>query len=112
MAYSKEWWYTDPNGLRIGYMQPVDFDSILAGYYGERKWVAAFSKDFNLSLPTLYRYRDGTAPIPKHVAMIVMMLVEIGGPDKLPTIDADWLPTDPSIPEDYKTTVAKKDAAA
>jgi hypothetical protein len=92
MAFQKEWWHTDTQGRRIGWMEPVEFESILAGYYTDRGWVRAFCADFDYSPPTVYRYVQGLAPIPKDVAMIVMMISKLGGPENLPEIEAPWLP--------------------
>ncbi|QGH74987.1 hypothetical protein MAL1_00241 [Bacteriophage DSS3_MAL1] len=94
MAYTKEeWWHTDKEGRRIGWLWPEDFEAILESFYGERKWVNGFSQQFGFARSTVDRWRDGKTPIPKHVAHIVNML----GTHKvrnlpLTEIEANWLP--------------------
>lgn len=93
MAYEKQWWKTDAAGRKIGYMYPEDFEALLAAHYDDKGWVRLFSEDFDISQPTIYRYRDGFTPIPKSVVCNVMMLVQLkerGIARHLP--EADWLP--------------------
>jgi len=92
MAFSKVWWHVDDNGQRIGYMDPIEFGSILAGYYGDKVWVRMFADDFGFSQPTVYRWNQGITPIPRHTALIVLMLAKLGGPKNLPKLDTPWLP--------------------
>lgn len=92
MAFSKIWWHVNENGQRIGYMDPIEFESILAGYYGDKTWVRLFALDFGFSQPTVYRWAQGLTPLPRHVSMIVVMLAKLGGPSNLPAMDTPWLP--------------------
>lgn len=95
MAFTKEdWWHTDKDGRRIGWLWPEDMEAILESFYGERKWVNAFSQAFGFSRSTVDRWRDGTTPIPKHVAQIVNMLgtMKVRGLP-LDEVQADWLPS-------------------
>ncbi len=66
-----EWWHEDPEGRRIGYMWPEDFESILTVYYGKTRWVAKFGHMADISRGQIGRYRTGIAPIPKPVAMMM-----------------------------------------
>ncbi len=94
MAYTKgDWWHVDKEGRRIGYLYPEDMEAILESFYGERKWVNTFSEKFGFSRSTVDRWRDGSNPIPKHVAMIINMIGthNVRGLP-LDDIDASWLP--------------------
>lgn len=106
MAYTKEeWWFTDEDGRRIGWLWPEDMEAILESFYGARKWVNAFAKEFGFARSTVDRWRDGSVPIPKHVAQIINMLgtLKVRGLPLAP-IEADWLP-------DVEGSKAKLDAA-
>lgn len=96
MAFTKEdWWHVDGEGRRIGYLWPEDMEAILESFYGERKWVNAFSEKFGFSRSTVDRWRDGTNPIPKHVAMIVNMIGTHNVRNlTLDDIEAPWLPVE------------------
>lgn len=94
MAYVKEqWWLEDKEGRRIGWLWPEDMEAILESFFGERKWVNAFSTEFGFARSTVDRWRDGTTPIPKHVAQIINMLGTLKV-RKLPLtpVEAPWLP--------------------
>jgi hypothetical protein len=94
MAYTKEeWWHKDKEGRRIGWLWPEDMEAILESAYGPRKWVNTFSQKFGFARSTVDRWRDGSTPIPKHVAMIVNM-ISSNNVRGIPTpdIEADWLP--------------------
>lgn len=111
MAFSKIWWFVNENGQRIGFMDPIEFESILAGYYGDKVWVRLFSEDFGFSCPTIYRWNQGLTPIPRNVAMCVLMLAKLGGPKKLPTLNTPWLPNpgeDEPVPRQPKAVYKKK----
>lgn len=94
MAFTKEqWWHTDKEGRRIGWLWPEDMEAILDSFYGERKWVLAFAAEFGFSRSTVDRWRDGTTPIPKHVAQIVNMLGTMKVRNlPLSQVEAGWLP--------------------
>lgn len=110
MAFVKEqWWHVAEDGRKIGYLWPEDFEAILESFYGARKWVNKFSDDFNYHRSTVDRWRKGTTPIPKHVAMEVSMLnsLKLRGVALTP-VDAEWLPklaadADPIIDDDEDT---------
>lgn len=94
MAFVKEeWWYTDKEGRRIGWLYPEDFEAILESFYGPRKWVNQFSSDFGFSRSAVDRWRDASVPIPKHVAQIVNMIGthKVRGLPLTP-VEAPWLP--------------------
>lgn len=94
MAFVKdEWWYTDKTGARVGWLWAEDMSSILESYYGDRKWVKQFCKDYGFARSTVDRWKDGSTPIPKHVAQIVNMLgtFKVRGIPLAP-IEAPWLP--------------------
>ena len=69
-----EFWYTDREGRRIGWLWPEDMATILEGFYGQRRWVKGFIKDFGYSRSQVDRWKDGRNPIPKDVAQIINML--------------------------------------
>jgi len=92
MPSNKEWWHTDAQGRRIGYMTPERLQTILAGFYSDKFPVKHFSDDFGISEPSIYRWLDGTTPIRKDVAMLVSMLPSFGTRARLPQIDASHLP--------------------
>ncbi len=95
MAYTAdEWWKTDKDGRRIGWMWPEDFTAILQAHYNMKtKWIVTFAKDFGISAATVRRYRDGDNPIPKQVARHVQMLDMIrANRSELPELQAEWLP--------------------
>lgn len=95
MAFTKEdWWHTDKTGRRIGWMWPEDFVSILESFYGEKRWVHSFSYECGFARSTIDRWKEGTMPIPKHVALIVRLLGDrknAGGANDI-DIKAPWLP--------------------
>ncbi|AMO44279.1 hypothetical protein vBRpoSV10_227 [Ruegeria phage vB_RpoS-V10] len=94
MAFVKEdWWHVDKQGRRIGWLWPEDMISILESFYGDRKWVNTFSKEFGFARSTVDRWKDGSTPIPKHVAQIINMLgtLKVRGLPMTP-IEAPWLP--------------------
>ena len=98
MAIAKEWWKTDAAGRRIGWMYPEEFEALVGAHYDERGWARRFAEDFDLSQPTVYRYRDGTLPIPKMIAALVLAMVQLGERGiarHLP--DAEWLPERASL---------------
>ena len=97
MANAKLWWYTDPDGRRIGWMDPDDFELILSSYYGDENWVNRFTEQFGITKPTIYRYMKGAVPVPKDVAMIVLMLEKYGPKEDLPVPIAPWLPSQDEI---------------
>ncbi len=91
--HGKEWWHTDEEGRRIGYLWPEEFSAILESWYGERLWVNAVCEEFDLSRSQVDRYRHGQAPIPKIIAMVVQMIADCdlrGAP--MPVVSAHWLP--------------------
>lgn len=94
MAYVKEeWWHTDGEGRRIGWLWPEDMEAILESFYGPRKWVNAFSQEFGFARSTVDRWRDGKTPIPKHVAHIIQMLGTLKVRElPLTPVEASWLP--------------------
>ena len=94
MAYTKEaWWHVDSEGRRIGWMYPEDLVSILESFYGERRWVNAFSHEFGFARSTVDRWKEGETPIPKHVAHIIQMMGTLKVRNiPLSPIDAPWLP--------------------
>ena len=93
--HNTEWWYTDPDGRRIGWLWPEDFSSIMAGMFGEKMWAKRFSEAFDLSYTQTNRWRRGEVPIPKLAAYAIMAtsILKSHGLD-LPDLDADasWLP--------------------
>lgn len=94
MAFVKEdWWFVDAKGRRIGWLFPEDFESILESVYGARLWMKAFAADYGFTYTTILRWKDGTAPIPKHVAQIVSMRnsMKLRGVALHP-LEAPWLP--------------------
>lgn len=95
MAYTKEeWWTTDKDGRRIGWLWPEDMEVILEAYYGQRRWVNSFAEQFGFSRSAVDRWRDGKTPIPKHVAMIVQMISQLKLHEiPLSEVEASWLPS-------------------
>lgn len=94
MAFVKgDWWHVDQQGRRIGWLWPEDMASILESFYGERKWVNQFSKDFGFARSTVDRWKEGLTPIPKHVAQTINMLgtLKVRGLPMTP-VEAAWLP--------------------
>lgn len=94
MAFVKnDWWHTDGQGRRIGWLWPEDMEAILESFYGERKWVNQFAVDNGFARSTVDRWRDGTTPIPKYVANIINILgtLKVRGLPLTP-VTADWLP--------------------
>jgi hypothetical protein len=94
MAYTKaDWWHTDAKGRRIGWLYPEDMEAILESFYGPRKWVMAFADQFGFARSTVDRWRDGSTPIPKHVAQCIEMLSAFKVRNlPLTTVEAPWLP--------------------
>jgi len=94
MAFTKDdWWIVDSTGRRIGYLYPEDFAGILESFYGHRRWVTQFAKDFGFSRSAVDRWKDGRTPIPLHIAQLMNMLSTHktrGLP--LTPVDAPWLP--------------------
>jgi hypothetical protein len=95
MAFTKaDWWHTDGEGRRIGWLWPEDMEAILESFYGPRKWVNEFAERFGFSRSTVDRWRDGSTPIPKHVAQCIEMLGTFKVRDiPFTPIKADWLPS-------------------
>lgn len=111
MAYQKAWWHTDAAGRRIGWLWPEDFETLMSTYYGEKAWVPLFCDEFDFAKPTVYRWRDGRVPIPKHIAHLVLALGRMkmqGVP--LDELTADWLPdkTEATVPPAAKVLDATK----
>lgn len=95
MAYTAdEWWKTDKDGRRIGWMWPEDFTAELQAHYNMKtKWITTFAKEFGISAATVRRYRDGENPIPLQVARHVQMLNMIkANRSGMPVLQAEWLP--------------------
>jgi hypothetical protein len=93
MAFQVDWWHTDENGQRIGYMEPTEFEAILSAYYdADRTWAKRFAEQFGFTAAAIYRYAQGNLPIPKHVALIVAMMVKLGSINEVPKLDTPWLP--------------------
>lgn len=91
---SNIWYHEDDAGRKIGYMYPETFQAILVGHYGEKSYVKAFSEEFGITTPTIYRYLHGTLAIKKDLAMTVLMLAQLSNNNmELPEVHADWLPT-------------------
>lgn len=101
MLSNKEWWHTDSKGRRIGYMWPEDLLLILDSIWGRRKGIGGFSDYAGLHRATIERYCNGKNAIPKHIALMALMLQKLM-PGKttssvsynmreFPTADADWL---------------------
>ena len=112
MAYHRrDWWHTDEQGRRIGWLTPEDFASILEEFYGKRLWMKAFAREFGFTYSTTLRYKDGEFPIPKHVARIVQMLA-VMRLHKLPMsdLDAPWLDADVTDPGGTRAAAAAEDA--
>lgn len=95
MAFVKdEWWITDSQGRRIGWLYPEDMEVILESFYGHRRWVLAFAQQFGYSRSAVDRWKDGKTPIPKNVAMEISMLQALKTRGVAMTeVEAPWLPT-------------------
>lgn len=97
MAYVKEdWWHEVPEAgnkkRRIGWLWPEDFVATLSSRFG-RGWVEKAEEEFGLSRAQIDRYQHGEAPIPKVVAMAVVMMDALKGAKKpVPRLEAPWLP--------------------
>ena len=101
MANTKdEWWRTTPAGRRIGWLQPSVFHqrvTELAGgecVHGTHAPLIRFSLWIGVGKSTVYRWADGTDPIPKWVALLLEAMRQIRTVDKfLPVnVEANWLP--------------------
>lgn len=99
------WWFEDSRGRRIGYVWPEDALAILDSIWGRRKGIAGFARYAGLNRATVERYCNGTNPIPKDVAALLMCIQHIAVNDKdhtkfrwrvLPKFEADWLPNEES----------------
>lgn len=97
MAYvANDWWYTDPQGRRIGWLFPEDFVAILTSFYDANSatsWVLAFSQQYGFSRAQVDRWAKGIAPIPKYVAGLVALMGTMKTRKiSVELIQADWLP--------------------
>ena len=102
---NKAWDFTDANGRRIGWMTPERFRAIVSGYYrGERYWVKHFADEFGYTAPSVYRWINGETPIKRDLAMLVTLMAKLKPGEKLPELQAPWLP------EETRAAVARKAA--
>ena len=99
MAYTKdEWWLTKPDGKRIGWMQPTAFvkqvQLLTRDVRGVTSPMLRTAKWLGVGKSTVYRWADGTDPIPKWVALLLetAMRLQGDGPDFPVEIEAPWLP--------------------
>jgi len=98
-----DWWITDSRGRKIGYMWPEDMHAIIESIWGPKQGIKEFHRYAGLNRATVERYCNGYAAIPKHIALMVLLVQReaIVRPKKykhvrpykwLPSTDADWLP--------------------
>ena len=91
---TKTWWHTDPEGQRIGYMHPNEFDALLALVYPKGNPRQHFAEDMGLNTATVVRYATGVNPIPRYMAVMVLMIAGREDPTApLPPVVAPWLNT-------------------
>jgi hypothetical protein len=102
-SHNNMWWTTDSKGRRIGHMYPEDMLMIIDSIWGYRKGTGGFVRYSGMSVPQVGRYIRGEAPIPKHIALLLLLMQREAfsredrapstSPFKwLPTTDATWLP--------------------
>jgi len=100
MAYtSDEWWTTTMGGQRWGWLMPTEFVSMVAQLtgdcvHGTRSPLIRLSLWLGVGKSTVYRWADGTDPIPKWVALMLKSSLELQEHGKaiLTDVEADWLP--------------------
>lgn len=113
MAAEKEWWHTDSQGRKIGWMWPEDLYVILDSIWGKRKGINGFSQYAGYSRTAVEHWCNGRSPVPKHIALMVELMqrevITRQRQDrnkhpfmKLPSADAHWLP------ENQKKALAKR----
>ena len=59
-------------------MQPETFRIMLQAIYGSERDVAEFCREFGCTKPTVYRYFKGDTPIPRNVALSILMRYRLG----------------------------------
>ena len=94
-----EWWYTDDDGRKIGWLFPEDFEAMCENIWGRFKWVNAFAKYTGMHRATIDGYRNGTRAIPKHIAILITLTENNYMKTNRKPMDvrvlnlkADWLP--------------------
>lgn len=112
MAFTKApWWIEDSAGRRIGYLHPEDMVVILETYYGHRKWISMFCRDFGYSRSAIDRWKEGKTPIPQDVAMQLNMLMTLKNHGlALTRVEAPWLPG--YVPNDDLDAAVEKGTSA
>ncbi len=99
MAYTKdEWWKTDTEGKRIGWMTPGEFTRMVCRLFGVKGThyqapLMQFAEWVGVGKSTVYRWATGQDPIPKWVALLIESerLVWTRGDDHT-IVEAPWLP--------------------
>lgn len=87
---------TDGSFRRIGHMWPEDFEALLKASFGHG-WIAQFSRYAGMSRDTIDMYRKGKLPIPKHIAVLVILIRQhaltnsISRTNHFPEPDTPWL---------------------
>ena len=96
------WWFEDSQGRKIGHMWPEDLRAILESIWGRGQGVKNFAVYAGLTRSTVEKYCNGTMPVTKPVALLVLNMQELMLERKahklatpwrtFPRIDAPWLP--------------------
>ena len=105
-----EWWHVDSQGRRIGYMWPEDMLTAIESIWGRRKGIDGFSRYAGFNRTSVEKWCRGERAIPRHVALLVLVLEQTvhrwidpngdphRGPSELshrrdfPKLNPTWLP--------------------
>lgn len=97
-VYKEDWWHTDEQGRRIGWMTPERFEGWINSIYPTGKAPRLqFANAMGMDVSKISRWMTGKDPIPRWVGVLHGATQKLPRGEYFQVPDAPWLPFTDSV---------------